>query len=298
LLRYGKSELREFIRAAGVPAATDETNENLSLRRNAIRALLRDLERLVPGANRAMARSAKLLGDDKALLESLAAAAWRRALVDEQATALATQTLRTLPPALLRRTIRHAVKRSLGTLKDFHFEHCDSIAQAIAQGSGGTFHAGTGRVELSAGRMTVLPEYVVPERSSGVAVEFTRPSAIVVPAANKIARDATGRIELRHAAKPSRDSDVTALDADALPPGTKLTVRTPREGDRCRPGGRRHAVSLARFLAKSGVPRHQRRHVLVLCRNNEIVAVLGVRVMEPYVAHGKHALLCQFRGTS
>ncbi len=138
-----------------------------------MRALVRELERAVPGASRSIARSATLLADEKALLESLAAAAHQRA-TDAQPDQLSTRELRELPPALLRRTIRHAVKRQLGSLRDFHLAHCDAVVRAIHEGRGGTFHAGQGRIELSAGKLSVIgpdaavvPEDVVPERSSG-----------------------------------------------------------------------------------------------------------------------------------
>ena len=55
LLQYGKAQLREFVRASGVAVAGDETNADLRLRRNAVRALVRELERAVPGASRSIA---------------------------------------------------------------------------------------------------------------------------------------------------------------------------------------------------------------------------------------------------
>lgn len=297
LLAYGKDELREFVRSAGVPAVEDETNADVSLRRNAVRALLRELELVAPGASRAMARSARMLRQDRVVLESLTATAWRRARADERSDDLSTRVLAALPPALLRRTIRYAVRRALGDLKDFHLAHCAAIAAAVRERRGGMFHAGAGRVELSAGRLSVIAgagknararERGTADRSDG--------SAIVVPAGNAVAHDASGLITLRHAAASTAPKGAMLLEASSLPPGTTLTLRAPREGDKCVPGGRTHRVPLARFLGKCGVPKHRRADVTLVCRDGEIVAALGVRVMEPYVPRGKDVLVVQTSG--
>jgi tRNA(Ile)-lysidine synthase len=300
LLRYGKGELREFVRAAGVPAVDDETNADVRLRRNAVRAMLRELERVAPGASRAMARSATMLRQDRTVLESLTATAWRRARADDRSDDLSTRMLAALPPALLRRTIRYAVRHALGDLKDFHLEHCAAIAAAVRERRGGVFHAGAGRVELSAGRLSVIAGARKDARSTkgtraqerGTA-DRSEGSTIVVPAGNAVAHDANGRIALRRATASAAPKGAMLLDASALPPGTTLTLRVPREGDKCVPAGRTHRVPLARFFSKCGVPKHRRADVTLVCRDGEIVAALGVRVMEPYVPRGKDVLVIQ-----
>jgi tRNA(Ile)-lysidine synthase len=311
LLAYGKDELREFVRAAGVRAVDDETNVDVRLRRNAVRGLLRELERVVPGASRAMARSARMLREDRFVLESLTATAWQRARADERSDELSTRALAALPPALLRRTIRYAVRRGLGDLRDFHLEHCAAIAAAVREHRGGTFHAGAGRVELSAGRLSVIAgapkDTRAQERGNAYQPRGTAyqprgtayspaESTIVVPGGNALARDTSGRIAVRRAAANAAPKDATLLDAAALPPGTALTLRRPREGDKCVPAGRKHRVPLARFLGKCGVPKHRRADVTLVCRDGEIVAALGVRVMEPYVPRGKDVLVIQTSG--
>ena len=77
------------------------------------------------------------------------------------------------------------------------------------------------------------------------------------------------------------------MDLAALRAAGDLELRIARAGDRCIPSGRTRAVSLARFLSKSGVPKPLRGTVPVLCAGGRIAAVLGVRVMEPYKPKGK-----------
>ena len=296
LLPYGKQHLIELLRAAGVPYATDETNEDLRLRRNALRALLSELERVVPGASRSIARSAALLAGDKRVLQSLAVMAFERARADDTSTDLSVKALRALPPALLRRVLRVAVRRSLDSLVDFDSKRCVAIANAIGRAEGGLFPASRGtHVELSAGRLS-FHKGLATTRSRAALPEST----IVVPHDSTMATDTAGRISMRLQAKnpgnvavefirPS--TDVTLIGADELPPGTTLTLRTPRSGDKCIPSGRHRPVPLRKFLAKSGVPNRRRDETLLLCRGPEIIAAIGVRVMEPHVPRGSKVLV-------
>ena len=300
LLAHGKSQLAEMLRAAGVPAALDETNDDLHLRRNAIRVLLRDLERVVPGASRSIARSAALLSGDKRVLGLLAAMALERARADETSTDLSAKALRALPPALLRRVLRLAVQRRLDSLIDFDAKRCLAIARAIRRGEGGLFPASRGtHVELSAGRLSFHARPAHRAKSQGTHPTATFESTITVPSGYAVAHDTAGRISMRLTARnqtnvaaeftqPSAAS--TLIDASALPSGTKLILRTPRTGDKCIPSGRRRPVPLRKFLAKSGVPNSRRDKILLLCRGPEIIAALGVRVMEPYVPNGHNVL--------
>ena len=296
LLAYAKAQLREFVRASGVPYATDETNEDTRLRRNAARALLRDLERAIPGAGKALARSAVLLSADRALLDGLARAAHRRARTGGDRE-LSARALRALHPALLRRVIREAVRAATGDLRDFHFEHCEAIARALTAGRGGTFHAGRATVELSAGRLSVSADRA---RAGGDAlreVHALDDFQMIVPRGDAAARYRNNSIELRHVTRKRAPRDAMLLEPSEFPEGTRLTIRLPREGDSCVPSGRTRPTSLARFLAKEGIPKHRRAAIPLLCRGDEIVAALGVRVMEPFAARGHRVLACVWRGS-
>ena len=290
LLAYSKAELREFVRSTGVPFAIDETNEDPRLRRTAARTLLRELERAVPGAGKAIARSAALLAADRALLASLARSAHRRALIGGSETDLSARALRALHPALLRRVIRHAVRTATGSLRDFHFSHCEAIARALLAGRGGSFHAGPATIELSAGRLMVRPRT---QRTATRAVD----RAIVVPRRGAIARNREAALALRHTTRGAARKNAILLDPEKLPPGTRLSIRMPRQGDSCVPSGRHRATSLARFFAKAGIPKHRRALIPLLCRNGTIVAALGVRVMEPFSARGHRVLECMWDGS-
>ncbi len=287
LLWASKAQCASLLEALDVPTSYDETNDNRAIPRNALRTFVAQLERAMPGSTRAIARSAALLADDKALLDGLCAAAWRSARHDKEAS-LRAATLRRMPVALVRRVIRHALSTSGASLRYFSYEHCDAIALAIKQGRGGSYHAGSASVLLSAGKVIIEPLSASPApHLAPIRVDLdVLPRDVVTPLGTATLRSATHNTSTATKRAPL----VQHLDLGALR-RTKVEIRLPQPGDTCIPAGRRRAVSLARFLGKSGVPRSHRVRTPILCAGGRIAAVLGIRVMEPFRPKGKSARL-------
>jgi len=283
-----KAQCTDLARTAGMPISQDETNRDLRIPRNAVRALVAALERALPGASRTIARSATLLADDKALLERMSAAAWQSARIGD-ANELSSAALRRMPVALVRRVIRHALAASGAGRRDFSFEHCNAIAQAIRRGRGGSYHAGVARVVLSAGKLVVESSGPLGVRPfAPVAIDLARlPRQVVTPLGRLSLKPRRTKGNVGASARaghpaPGTASAVQQLDADALRGAGTIEIRMPRPGDVCVPTGRSRPVSLARFLAKSGVPKPRRATAALLCAGGRIAAVLGLRVMEPF----------------
>ncbi len=256
-LDWTRERLAAVVKRHGLFVSIDETNKDPRHRRNIVRAFLSRWP--AQGAIRALARSAAVAGEERDLLEAAAKAVAVRARIAPDTLDL--RALRDEPAPLLRRIIRAAVRRATGSTRDFSFAQCDAIARAIHARRGGEFRAGAADALLSAGLLRV--------------------------------RKRRGRKGLAdHKGPPHRQSSTAHnlnevfLRASAVPGGARFSVRMPRSGDRCTPSGRRHEVSLARFLAKQGVPRDRRPCVPLLCVNGEIAAAIGVRVMEPYAVRG------------
>ena len=290
-----KSELEAHARSLGLSISRDETNADSRIRRNAVRRMLERLEIAAPGSLRAIARSAALLAADKRLLAGITKIAWQRCRVGE---VLSTKSLRGLPPQLLRRVVRFAVARSHGGFStDFHRTHCDAIVRAIKDGRGGAFHAGkAAAVIVSAGKMKVTrtsPNVAAQESPSESDLE----ADVRVPAVGKVtdSRLSAGSLELRWDRSRKPAPRTMYLDGRRLPPGSKLTLRLPKRGDVCVPSGRHRPVPLARFLAKSGVPKDERAGIALLCRGGQIAAALGIRVMEPYAAKNERRIAVRWR---
>jgi tRNA(Ile)-lysidine synthase len=63
-----------------------------------------------------------------------------------------------------------------------------------------------------------------------------------------------------------------------------VTVGFRRGGERCRPVGRAHTQQLKKLLQEQGIPPWQRDRIPLLYCNNELAAVVGLWVCEPYGA--------------
>ena len=66
--------------------------------------------------------------------------------------------------------------------------------------------------------------------------------------------------------------------------GARVTVRFRHGGERCRPAGRAHGRSLKKLLQESGLPSWERDRLPLLYLDDELVAVVGLWVCEPFVA--------------
>jgi tRNA(Ile)-lysidine synthase len=280
LLWASKGDLAGHARDAGLPVSEDETNADRRYRRNAVRALLRDVEQDHTGAVASIARSAALISEERALLEALTATAWRRCQ-SRTGGGLSARELRGLPDGLVARVIRREIRERCGSPKDFSYDHCTAIVKAIRDARGGRFHAGDAQVDLSAGRLVVRAH-------RGQRETAKRDADVAMPVQSARVFWNGGTLQLRRLrtrpAAERANHPTLYLDGKRLPAGVACSVRAPRPGDRLIPAGRRSPVSLANFLAKQRLTKEERRSVPLLCRGDEIVAVPGIRAAADYAA--------------
>jgi tRNA(Ile)-lysidine synthase len=111
LIGVSSEALRAYCHAKALPYAVDPTNSLLSLRRNAVREALATLRPLFPELDRAVARAAELVADERD----------------------ATQR------SSLRRSIRERLASEDG-LRDVDFSHVEAAVLALERGGTGTFH--------------------------------------------------------------------------------------------------------------------------------------------------------------
>ena len=62
----------------------------------------------------------------------------------------------------------------------------------------------------------------------------------------------------------------------------QLEIRFRHGGERCRPAGRRHYVTLKRLLQQSAVPPWKRAHLPLIYIGKQLAAVTGVCVCDPF----------------
>jgi tRNA(Ile)-lysidine synthetase-like protein len=262
LLRETKSGLADLVRRKGLPMSFDETNAHPRYARTLVREFLASWTARGGAPERTLARSARLFADDREVLDALVRDELERARSRRFSGALDARVLRAMPSAVLRRVVRMMVRDAVGHANDLSLAHCDAIVDAIRARRGGRFHAGKATVVLSAGLIRI---------KCGADL-YGRP-------ADDKHRHYNGAGER---SSPYYGGSTVRIRAASMPASPKLTVRRSLPGDTCIPSGRKHPVSLARFLAKAGVPRDLRASVRLLCVDGRIAAAIGVRVMEPF----------------
>ncbi|HET9097580.1 MAG TPA: tRNA lysidine(34) synthetase TilS [Candidatus Baltobacteraceae bacterium] len=130
LLRHARAGIREYVQTCGLPYSIDPTNADLAYRRNAVREALAALRPLFPGLDAAVARSARVVGDE--LLETQQAA--------------------------LRRQVR-ATLQEHQALRGVDFEHVQAAVRALERGGSGKFTMASGVVvTIENGELTVHRE--------------------------------------------------------------------------------------------------------------------------------------------
>lgn len=266
LLGVQRSEVEAYLGQRGLEPITDPSNVSPEYRRNVVRhAVLPALERAVPGATRAVARSAALLRDDADYLEARVADAATR-LIGRAGplVTVARAALRWEPPALQRRLLIQAARRA----------GVDPVGPSAA------------RVEALRSAAVTGPAGKVIELGSGIGAWVDYDTVALGPLA-RLEEDLR-RVAGRPLLSPGSVVDLGAggevdvplvggwrLRGTVDPGAGGWRLRTRRPGDRYAPsGGRRR--SLQDWLVDRKVPSYLRDWLPLLERDGVIVWVAGV----------------------
>ncbi len=139
LLDVPRAAVEASLRAAGVGWREDETNRDLAMLRNRIRAvLIPALEGYNPHVRRTLARLAEVMRDETLALDTLAARRVNAVLSGRGATVrIALDAFGRLPAALQRRALREAVRRSRGNIEGVGFVHLEGARRIALEGHAG-----------------------------------------------------------------------------------------------------------------------------------------------------------------
>jgi tRNA(Ile)-lysidine synthase len=295
LLDCRRAELRAYVEASGCSWCRDETNEDVSIPRNRVRAeLLPFLEaRFNSGIVDVLADAADVAREEWLWLSASARDAWGESCrYADGGWHLDASALERGPLGLARMVVWQALCSAAGG-RPVGFGHVRSILDLLNRPDG------TGIDVPGAHAQRIGQEIVLTsrpngsrKRQNGGAEVPSRPFsyALPIPGAARIAEagvELTARLSPRWERSDSRQADKTAgggSSAAVQHVGTgPLKVRSWRPGDRFRPLGMTGRKKLQDFFVDRKIPRESRPLIpLVVDELDRIVWVAGVGIDEDF----------------
>lgn len=286
LLTVRRAAIEVYCREHGLSPSHDPSNDDIALRRNAVRhRVLPLLEGYFPDASAILARDARLLADDEDWLRQEVAREWARcAAVEDGVVLLDRAVFRTLHRALQRRLVRHAwlTVRGLAAAIGLSAEAVEAAREGIIGGRSGARWALPGGV-------TVLVERETAAIGSAATIEGALRRRLRLPLAApgwSISLAGSGTIALsdgwgvRVEAGGGGVSSRTTLH---IPESwtDKVALRTWRDGDRLDLSGGRGTQKLQDWFVDHHIPRYARRHLVLLAAGRRVLWIVGLAAFVP-----------------
>jgi tRNA(Ile)-lysidine synthase len=265
LLEVSRAQVEAHLAARGLAWREDASNRDLAIPRNRIRhELLPYLEsRFNPSARAVLARTARLLSDESALLEEMAQAVPVEQ-VEQERVRVDVARLREAPVAVRRVALRRAL--SLAGLGGIAERHVEKILALVSRqnASGRRLPLPGGReAAVSFGSLRLGPRR---RAASAFATPLDVPGEVALPGGGRIV------------AEPGETPDGAPGVLVPAPPG-RLEVRTRRPGDRLRLRGR--DVSLRRYLMERRVDADARAALPLVACGSRVLWLAGQALEAP-----------------
>jgi len=287
LLECRRSELRGELAARELAFADDESNADIQIPRNRVRAeLVPFLERFNPSIVEVLADEATLARDEHAYLSAAADALWPDLVCqDGLQVRLDADRLKTAPPALARLVVQRAMTVLAGK-RVVAFADVERVL-AMAADPQPAFDAPGQRVERIRTDvvLTGRPAGAVGRPVSGTAAANFSSYSLSIPGEVTVA-EIGWRVSAEVAGSRDGGAD-TGKDAVAViqldKQHERLAVRNRRPGDRFRPLGLGQRKKLQDFFVDRKVARERRDFVpIVVDEDDRIVWVAGYAIDEQF----------------
>lgn len=253
LLNARREDLRAFLRDRGIRWREDSSNQSPQFARNRIRqtllpALQRDWN---PQISEALAHLGDVAYEEEVWWATEAAQYESGWLTAPGSVEIHIPALAALPRALVRRLLRHAMRRARGDLRGIDYSHIEAAAGLLGQ-------IGSARISL--------PGVTVVRSFDWLLLRVSRPTTpepLPVPRSGTYSWPSSNPlIYLDIDLTPQRPQACDTLD---------LELRGWRPGDQYRPRGYQHAVKVKELFQSTRVPSWRRASWPMITRNGKIL---------------------------
>ncbi|MDD4903124.1 MAG: tRNA lysidine(34) synthetase TilS [Candidatus Bipolaricaulis sp.] len=280
LLHVTRADVRRYAEAQGLSWREDPSNVDLRFSRNRIRQhVLPELRTINPEAAGALQRTGRLAGEALDALGYLVSSLWPAlgASVEPGRVEWSRDAFTRLPESVQAFVLREAIRRARGTLRGIARAHIVAARLLIAQ------PAATAALDLPQARVAVSGDRVL-LRGEVPAAEPASSWSTALSLGRTVLPELRLTIELsveslaRRGEVPEADEGTELADADRV--AFPLTLRTRQEGDRFAPLGMGHDIRLKDFFINQRIPRAARDRLPLLCDQEKVIWVVGVRLSE------------------
>ena len=267
LLDVRREELRDYALAQSLTWIEDPSNADTAFDRNFLRQqVLPVLQQRWPSAAVSLSRSAAHCAEAAALLDALAGEELQALMSSENSLSLTA--LLAMPVLRQRNVLRHWIKQLTGL-----YPSAAVLARIINDVVGSRPDSGPcvrwDCYEMRRYRreLFLLPQALPGSQAGTLDWVLARPLALPRAGGVLTADPVTG----------------SGLRADAVADGN-VRVCWRRGGESCRPVGRDHHHSLKKLFQEQGIPPWERSRIPLIYVQNQLAAVAGLWVCEPFQA--------------
>jgi tRNA(Ile)-lysidine synthase len=278
LLKIERVETEAYCAYYGLTPRQDSSNQSKRMLRNRVRhELLPLMQGYNAGISGSLLRLAEIAAEDLAYLDSQAAKAWLRVATWEGKNVILDKTnFRRLEVALQREVLRIAIHELSGTLKDIETRHVEQILRSLDKPTGKRLELPYRlifSIDYGSYRLGSAPPETVLGPNPEAEYDLKIPGVSLVQGW-KIEAELSSAKGIK--VEANFDPYLACLDAELT--GPKITLRSPRRGDRFQPLGMGQSKRLAEFLLDARVPRARRERVPILACHQGIIWVAGYRI--------------------
>ncbi len=301
LLEVSREETTNYCHSHKLRPRIDTSNLSLSPLRNRIRyQLLPLLKSYNPQVTEALLRTARIAGDDLALIDKQCLQSWTEIAQKQGNTvALDKGRLLNLPTALQRHLLRMSIEELLGNLKDIEMRHIEEIISVLTKPAGKrlslpgglTFSIEYSRYLIGQDREALSPfpplEDEFPLKLPGktqlpgwhVETNIISPSAIKgKPEGANAPSETITPLPLDKGKGIGLINNLLTAYFDLDKTGDKLSVRSRKRGDRFQPLGMSQPKKLGEFMIDAKIPQAWRGRIPLVCSPQHILWVVGWRI--------------------
>jgi tRNA(Ile)-lysidine synthase len=268
LLEYPRSDLYTWALARGLAWVDDPSNLDTAFDRNFLRAAVMPmLRQRWPAAASSLARSAAHCAEAADLVGQLAELDLQQ-VQGRHAGTLAIAGLDSLPLVRRSNVLRHWMRAHTGVFPPAAIlGHILRDVLASRQDAEPCVRSGGHEVRRYRDALWLLPRQTMPQ--SHEVMTWSMRASLPLPQAGGVLRVTPGT------GRGIRQSLVAT---------TGVQVRWRQGGECCRPAGRRHHHSLKKLFQAQGVPPWERVRIPLIYIGDELAAVAGLWVCEPFQA--------------